>query len=213
MTHPYEVLFDLSYDSSGQLVGVPHDPNHNKDWANGKFVFDKKGKMHRHDPHLVRFTLVTDNTGDNLRFPSDPRNAMWVEKGTNCPTRTSRHDYSVIEPLLVLEDGRTLIALNKNEKKQDWGITLNFLPSGETDPMKSIPWDPPGDNQNNGYGFYSNVNSETAVTLAVAGAVATAIYFGMESQALVDDMGAGLLISLTLGFAIAALVFRFLPQR
>lgn len=202
MSHPYEVLFNLEYDSNGNLVGVPAATNNNQWWVSGEFVFNKEGKQHWRDPHLVRFTLVNDKTGKGFLFPPVPRDAMWVEKGQTCPTSTSKMDYSVIEPLLVLEGGRTLIALNKNEKKQKWGITLNFLPSGVTNP-NPVPWDPPGDNQDNGYGFTSTYAAITIGTVAFAAFSAYA--FGMfENPDLVPRIDYLLVAVATLCFAALA---------
>jgi hypothetical protein len=168
MSQLYEVLFNLE-DRGGNLVGVPAPSNTNNAWSSDHFVFSKRDHgMSSKDPHIVRFTLVNDLTGRDLRFPSDRHDAMWVQDGETCPQRDSPRDYSAFEPLMVIDEGRTLLAINRNNKKRKIGFTLNFLPEGDEDPSNSIPWDPIGDNQNGGRDRFLALYT----CLAVAGATA-----------------------------------------
>lgn len=180
MSELYEVLFNLRDDGNGNLIGVPDSSNTNSFWDTRTFRFNKGQKMRKKDPHVIKFTLVNDETGRGLHFPSDRHEAMWVMKGNHCPNRDSDHDYSVIEPLIVIDEGRTLLALNTNPKSQKWGFTLNFLPAGVTDPTQSIPWDPVGDNQNSGKPL---VSSYAAIAVGTSGFAAFAAYgFGLFGE-------------------------------
>ena len=61
------------------------------DEARGEFVFSKERHgMSKHDYHLLEFVL-DDQTGDGLRFPKVPHDAMWVVEGHEEPgQRTCR---------------------------------------------------------------------------------------------------------------------------
>ena len=45
-----------------------------------EFVFHKDGHgMRKHDYHLIEFVL-DDQTGEGLKFPNVPHDAMWVSR-------------------------------------------------------------------------------------------------------------------------------------
>ncbi|HEY6048062.1 MAG TPA: hypothetical protein VIV07_03345 [Sphingomicrobium sp.] len=127
------------------------------DDPNGALRFHKDHHgMRKHDYHLVEFVL-DDQTGDGLRFPSVPHDAMWVSKvgpgrETPCPNKDTESDYSVLEPICVSDDGRRLIVRNDNPQKEQWAFTMNFVKRGEdaADPDKFVSWDPIIDNHNGG---------------------------------------------------------------
>lgn len=122
--------------------------------SSGKFVFHKGAHdMHKHDYHLVEFVL-DDRTGDRLKFPSAPHDAMWVEKvedpaNPQCPRQASDSDYAVIEPICVCDHGKRLIVRNQNPDEQDWSFTLNFE-KGDGPAEDHVQWDPIIQNQNHG---------------------------------------------------------------
>ena len=112
--------------------------------------------MRSHDYHLVEFVL-DDQTGDGLKFPPVPHDAMWVAKegddGTHvCPDSETDSDYSVMEPICVCDGGDRLIVRNDNPRKEDWAFTLNLVKRGEdpSDRGRYVNWDPVGSNQNGG---------------------------------------------------------------
>jgi hypothetical protein len=120
-----------------------------------RFHKDRHG-MRSHDYHLVEFVL-DDHTGDGLKFPPVPHDAMWVAReaddGTHvCPDKNTVSDYSVMEPICVCDDGERLIVRNDNPRKEDWAFTVNFVKRGEdpTDRSRYVNWDPVGSNQNGG---------------------------------------------------------------
>jgi hypothetical protein len=107
--------------------------------------------MSRDDHHYVEFTLE-DRTSKKLRFPVNPKHAMWVINGQNCPTATDTCVYDTVEPLAVF-DGDTLLAVNLNRVKgKQLGFALNFVKDGDddTDPANYIPWDPIINNRDGG---------------------------------------------------------------
>jgi hypothetical protein len=127
------------------------------DEAEEDFSFhnDKHG-MNKHDYHLVEFTLV-DETGDGLKFPKIPHDAMWVAEGADrahrkCPDMNTVNDYSVMEPICVSDDGMRLIVRNDNPRREDWAFTVNFVKRGEDEADRSryVNWDPGGTNHNGG---------------------------------------------------------------
>lgn len=127
------------------------------DEAGQEFHFHKdKHGMKSHDYHLVEFVL-DDQTGDGLRFPRIPHDAMWVATGAErakriCPDMNTACDYSVMEPICVTDDRQRLIVRNDNPRREDWAFTLNFVRRGadETDKAAFVNWDPGGTNHNGG---------------------------------------------------------------
>jgi hypothetical protein len=127
------------------------------DEAEQHLVFDKgRHGMSKKDYHLVEF-LLQDETGDGLKFPPAPHDAMWVAQGAPladrvCPDMNSKNDYSVMEPICVCDDGERLIVRNDNPRREDWAFTLNFVRNGEDphDRARYVNWDPGGSNQNGG---------------------------------------------------------------
>ena len=117
------------------------------------FQKDKFTGMKKKDHHLVQFRVVDDQTTTGIRFPTDPKNGMWVINEARCPGVTDTCQYDVMKPLAVIDDD-TLLAVNFNETKgQKFGFTLNFVRTNcadDTNPANFLPWDPGGDNQNGG---------------------------------------------------------------
>ena len=119
------------------------------------FHKDRHG-LRKHDYHLVEFVL-DDRTGDKLRFPAAPHEAMWVAKVEDevrpaCPTKDTQSDYSVLEPICVCDEGRRLIVRNSNPRKEQWAFTLNFVREGDPDEDRDryVSWDPITHNHNGG---------------------------------------------------------------
>lgn len=122
-----------------------------------ELVFRKdRHAMRKQDYHLVEFTL-DDQTGDGLKFPESPHNAMWVMEGADranrkCPSMHTVSNYDVMEPICVCDDGDRLIVRNENPRREQWAFTLNFVKSGENDADASayVNWDPGGNNMDGG---------------------------------------------------------------
>lgn len=118
-------------------------------------VFDKtKDKMPKRDFYLVEFDL-DDDTGLDLEFAPDPRNALWVAVGTEteappCPENPSHSDefYAVG----IGQSGKRLTVRNDNETKAKFSFSLNFLKGGADpeDPNSYVRYDPIGDNRDGG---------------------------------------------------------------
>jgi len=126
------------------------------DEPNGALRFHKDHHgMRKHDYHLVEFVL-DDRTGDGLKFPAVPHDAMWVSKAdegrSSCPNKDTISDYEVLEPICVCDAGERLIVRNDNPRKEDWAFTLNFVKRGESeeDTERYVSWDPITQNQNGG---------------------------------------------------------------
>jgi hypothetical protein len=139
--------------------GGYHFQPHSELWneAGEEFVFHKdQHGMRKHDYHLIEFVL-DDRTGDGLKFPQVPHDAMWVTVGADrasrkCPDMHTVSDYSVMEPICVCDGEGRLIVRNDNPRKEDWSFTLNFVKRGEdeSDAARYVSWDPGGANQNGG---------------------------------------------------------------
>ena len=156
------VMFDvplIATESNG-VVKIEPDPD-GPNWthwnaATSTFAFhkDKFSGMRKKDHHLVHFTLVDDQTTTGIRFPEDPKHAMWVVNEARCPGPTDTCEYDVMRPLAVIDED-TLLAVNFNETKgQQFGFTLNFVRtncSDDTNTANFVSWDPGGTNQNGGY--------------------------------------------------------------
>jgi len=127
------------------------------DDSRDEFVFSKdRHGMRRHDYHLLEFVL-NDRTGDDLRFPESPHDAMWVmavddPEHRACPDMHTVSNYDIMEPVCVCDDQKRLIVRNDNPRKENWSFTLNFVRPGEdqSDPSRFVSWDPGGLNQNGG---------------------------------------------------------------
>jgi hypothetical protein len=127
------------------------------DGADDEFHFHKdRHGMKSHDYHLVEFVL-DDRTGDDLKFPPVPHDAMWVAEAGNpsdrkCPDMDTVSDYSVMEPICVTGDRKRLIVRNENPREEQWAFTLNFVKRGEDDADRGhyVNWDPVGSNHNGG---------------------------------------------------------------
>ena len=112
--------------------------------------------MRAHDYHLIEFVL-DDQTGDALKFPKVPHDAMWVTEGADranrtCPDMHTVSNYDVMEPICVSDDQKRLIVRNDNPRKESWAFTLNFVTraANESDPSQYVNWDPGGTNHNGG---------------------------------------------------------------
>jgi hypothetical protein len=127
------------------------------DEAGDEFHFHKdRHGMKAHDYHLVEFVLH-DQTGDDLKFPPVPHDAMWVAEAGDranrrCPDANTVSDYSVMEPICVTSDHNRLIVRNDNPREEEWAFTLNFVKRGEdeSDRSRYVNWDPVGSNHNGG---------------------------------------------------------------
>ncbi|HEY8435197.1 MAG TPA: hypothetical protein VIK68_11405 [Sphingomicrobium sp.] len=114
--------------------------------ASGHFAFNKDDHhMRKHDYHLVEFD-IDDQTGEGLKFPRSPEDAMWVAKvhdpqHPTCPDGSSPSDYSVIDPMCVCDDGERLIVRNENPREEDWSFTLNFEKTSAGGGER-VSWDP-----------------------------------------------------------------------
>ena len=99
--------------------------------------------------------MVDDQTTTGIRFPKDPKDAMWVINQARCPGPIDTCEYDVMRPLAVIDED-TLLAVNFNETKgQMFGFTLNFVRKNcidDTSGAEYISWDPIGNNQNSGTG-------------------------------------------------------------
>ena len=122
----------------------------------GHLHFDKDAHgMRKQDVHLVEFVL-DDRTGQHLRFPADPHDAMWVAKVEDrahpiCPDATTGTDYAVIDPMCVCDEGQRLIVRNENPRAEDWAFTLNLVkPAREDGGQARVSWDPIFNNGGNG---------------------------------------------------------------
>lgn len=154
--HP--VKLTATKDASGGYAFSPKSDLWNA--PRQEFVFQKdRHGMAKHDYHLVEFAL-DDRTGDGLRFPKLPHDAMWVTEGDEperrkCPDVHTASNYSVMEPICVCDDGARLIVRNDNPRKEDWSFTLNFVKGGgeDGDAATYVSWDPGGTNLNGGTGF------------------------------------------------------------
>lgn len=155
------VMFEvpLIATEKGGVVEIAPDPQgpNWKHWnpANKTFTFEKDEftEMRKKDRHLVEFTLVDDRTTTGIRFPQNPKNAMWVVNQARCPGPMDTCQYNVMRPLAVIDED-TLLAVNFNETKAEkFGFTLNFVRTNTADDTNSenyICWDPIGDNQDGG---------------------------------------------------------------
>jgi hypothetical protein len=151
--HPIPVL--ATKDGAGKYHFQPESDLWDESEEEFKFHKDHHG-MRKYDYHLVEFVL-DDQTGDDLKFPSVPHDAMWVAEGGKratrvCPDKDTVSDYSVMEPICVCDGQKRLIVRNDNPRKEDWAFTLNFVKRGEDDSDKSryVNWDPGGSNNNGG---------------------------------------------------------------
>lgn len=159
MTRPKAVMHEVplraTKDERGEYQFQPESELWDESEQDFSFHKDRHG-MSSHDYHLVEFTL-DDQTGDELKFPPTPHDAMWVAEGGKraervCPDMHTVSDYEVMEPICVSEDRRRLIVRNDNPRKEDWAFTLNFVKRGEdpTDRARYVNWDPGGSNHNGG---------------------------------------------------------------
>lgn len=120
--------------------------------SDGHFAFHKdRHAMKKHDYHLIEF-ILDDQTGDGLRFPNAPHDAMWVAKvddaaHPSCPDGSKPSDYSVIDPMCVCDDGGRLVVRNNNPREEHYSFTLNFTKEGAGD---RVTWDPIIKNGNGG---------------------------------------------------------------
>jgi len=150
----HKVPLTADKDEAGHIRFRPHSDL----WdSNGMFKFHKDDHgMSKQDFHLVEYVL-DDRTGEGLKFPSVPHDAMWVAAIEDpdrpvCPGKDTKSDYSVLEPISVCDQGQRLIVRNENPRREQWAFTLNFVKGGadERDVDDYVSWDPITDNHNGG---------------------------------------------------------------
>lgn len=119
------------------------------------FHKDRHG-MRKADYHLVEF-ILDDKTGDQLRFPAVPHDAMWVAEVEDpqrptCPDKDTKSNYDVLEPICVCDGGNRLLVRNENPREEAWSFTLNFVKpnADENDKASYVSWDPITQNHNGG---------------------------------------------------------------
>lgn len=160
MARPKAVMHPVTVLASKNGAGTYDFAPESQIWEEGQFLFHKdRHGMAKQDYHLVEFVL-DDRTGEGLRFPAVPHDAMWVMavkdmSRPGCPDKNTVSDYSVMEPICVSDGGKRLIVRNDNPRKEAWSFTLNFVPAGadESNPNGYVSWDPIGNNQNGGTGL------------------------------------------------------------
>ena len=135
--------------------GVSFSPSSDLwDDTRGHFMFDKRRHhMRPDDYHLVEFVL-DDRTAEGLRFPADPEAAMWVAKADDgehykCPDASTGHDYEVIDPMSVSDDGQRLFVCNRDPRQECWAFTLN-MEEASGGAERRVSWDPIFNNGGNG---------------------------------------------------------------
>lgn len=127
-------------------------------WSeHGHFAFNKAHYgMRDEDYHMVEFVL-DDRSGEKLRFPRDPHEAMWVAKVDDpahpiCPTASTPRNYDVVEPMCVCDEGNRLVVRNDDPREEDWSFTLNLV-KGTAESAAAeelVSWDPIIKNGGNG---------------------------------------------------------------
>lgn len=151
--HP--VPLHAAKDDAGQYHFRPQSDLWNE--SEEEFVFHKdRHGMSKQDYHLIEFVL-DDRSGDGLRFPDTPHDAMWVTEGAErahrkCPDMHTSSNYEVMEPICVCDDQKRLLVRNDNPRVENWSFTLNFVKRGEdaSDASRFVSWDPGGTNRNGG---------------------------------------------------------------
>lgn len=159
MSRPHARMHHVSVAATkapnGETVFQPASEVWNDSDNSLHFHKDRHG-MRKADYHLVEFVL-DDRTGDGLKFPSVPHDAMWVaevedSQHPSCPDKDTKSDYDVLEPICVCDEGRRLVVRNDNPRAQTWSFTLNFVKSSsdESDKASYVSWDPITQNHNGG---------------------------------------------------------------
>lgn len=152
------VMFEvplIATENAGTVHIEPDPKTQHWDQKTNTFTFDKSKfkDMRQNDHHYVEFTVAVDKTATGVRFPRDPKNALWVVNQERCPGPNDAKQYDIMNPLAVIGDG-TLLAVNFNEQDgQKFGFTVNFVrknTADDTDPKNYIPWDPVGSNKDGG---------------------------------------------------------------
>jgi hypothetical protein len=152
----HQVTVHISKDGAGKYHFTPESDLWDED--RDEFVFHKDDHgMRKHDYHLIEF-VIDDQTGEGLKFPKTPHDAMWVVEGHDepgkrtCPDMNSVSNYDVMEPISVSPHQRRLFVRNDNASKEHWVFTINFVKAGEdnSDKTRFVSWDPGGNNQNSG---------------------------------------------------------------
>jgi len=89
---------------------------------------------------IVVFNIEDDN-GTGCRFHNDSAEAMYCHGQPSCPPGKSSWEH--FTPIGVINEGRTLVVFNLNDKKRDFGFTLRF-----TTNYGDREFDPIGDDMN-----------------------------------------------------------------
>lgn len=121
----------------------------------GYFVFSRPDLIPKGWYHHITFRLVDDG-GLDLQFPADEKDAFWVVKCEGgCPSPSAANsDYSAMRPERTDSnsvDGRLnlLRVTNKNQHKETWKFTLNFVRVGGGSQVP-VSWDPISQNTDGG---------------------------------------------------------------
>jgi hypothetical protein len=156
MTHGKQCKVRVTATSDPQEPqGVKFDFTSAKKNSRGRLEFDKKvDNMPKADFYQVEFDL-DDQTGMDLRFPSNAKDAMWTSDGSqngvpSCPE--SAHHNDEFRATGVLGNGKKLTVRNEDSKVENIAFTLRFLPDGKyaSDPKNYIHYDPVVENRNGG---------------------------------------------------------------
>lgn len=151
----HQVPLQATKDQTGHYHFRPQSELWNE--SEEELVFDKsRHGMNKQDYHLIEFVL-DDQSGDGLKFPETPHDAMWVVEGAerahrHCPDMHASCNYEVMEPICICDDRKRLIVRNDNPRVEKWAFTLNFVKRDEdaSDPGRYVSWDPGGTNMNGG---------------------------------------------------------------
>ena len=146
MTKPKGHMHQVTVTARNEGGHVTFTPD-SEVWKEGRghFAFNKDDHhMRKQDYHLVEFE-IDDQTGQGLKFPRSPEDAMWVARVQDpahptCPDGSTPSDYSVIDPICVCDHGERLIVRNDNPRGDDWSCTLNFEKSAAGNAR--VSWDP-----------------------------------------------------------------------
>ena len=107
-----------------------------------------KQKMKKSDHHTIVFELANRSSVD-LKFRSNPDDAMWVAPDDQTCPNTPQHQKQVVLGTHVSPDGEQLTVKNHNKESKRYKFALNF--EGMFDGQKKVcQYDPIWANNNGG---------------------------------------------------------------